>query len=122
MPPSDLDWWLHVGYGNLSTHLFTYMVLDHTGSSEDSQYLQPTAPPRACSPWSAVFDIDLTANLDIEIWSLSRRSQRVAEFVPQRLVVVKTELHKVFARPCELALFEGRSGRWKLSQGGSVRS
>jgi hypothetical protein len=94
-PEDQVGCWLHVSFGNLNSRLFS--VLPLTRAADDSHYpdgiregvpLEALPPRRAINLWKLLSDVDGGLALDLQLWTLSSSSIRVAEFLPWRVLVV----------------------------------
>ena len=108
-PPSDLDVWLHIGYGNLNNDLYTFLRLDfkaHSGLNSCWLQAEDTVLPQ--SPWQALWDVDTTADLDVELWTVSSSKQLAPRFLPSRVLADRTESRKALIRPLQIVPYRGR--------------
>ena len=108
--PTDLVLWLHWGYCNLNSSLFSVLELNFvqihpqailTGTT-DRCILSADTPPYPITLWEAFWSVDMGAPLDIEVWALSKRRDRVSQFVPSNVYVERTDCRRELARPGQL--------------------
>jgi hypothetical protein len=79
------DLWIHLGYGNLNSFVFTGLVLDIGGIVNDgASYLEAVAGRRPVNLWKALQSFNSATDWDMQAWQLSDAPDAIrhAEFLP----------------------------------------
>ena len=99
--PGDVGMWLHIGYGNLSTNIYSCTVLSLHSEEDDRVMLEPVSKkeaPRSMNIWECLGLKALAQGrnceyaLSVEMWTLDQRPEFFVDvFTPRRITAIKVE-------------------------------
>ena len=96
-PRSERDFWWHLGYGNLSTDVYTVLPLQFNVEANQCKPLNHVELQweyehgKPLNLWQAFATIDNSRKWDVEVWKLSNSRGALAAFLPAVVAAIRVE-------------------------------